>query len=467
MNIFRILILKHLLICLAIGISNQLYASRLEGFEPDYAGRTIEFYNWTDPVSKTDKKAFSLRIGPQGRIQVDTGVTETLFCFADFDSYQGKIIIVPGETLKIKLPPLKEKTFEESKNPYFQPITTWILAQSGSREELNTLFARFDQRFYQLNQKYFNQLYMRQQRNYLDSVRIPLEKEFNQINAPLFQHHMQLQLKTVEAGIMRAGREKLMAGMRGLPAQAWKLPAFADLVDRLFTNSLSIESKSAKGAAIRNMITRRNVAELRKWTETYTGTTSPLSDLLSIKMLHDAFYSGEFSKIAIIHILQSEGFTRHTHSEIRSAAASVAEKLQFLFPGTEAPVIVLPTLAGDTIYSTSSSKPFQYILFADLEIPVCQEQVKYLTEINERIGNRVDILLVLTPSTRVNNLEFIRANNIPGRIVLDTETKTIGRKYKVRSYPSAYLVNREHKVVLAPAKTPLDGFEHQLAGVRE
>jgi hypothetical protein len=462
-----IFVIKFCALSLVLLFALQAFGSRLEGFEPDYAGRNIEFYTWTDPISKTDKKAFTLRIGPQGRIQVETGVTETLFCYADFDSYQGKIIIVPGETLKIKLPPLNEKTFEESKNPYFQPITTWILAQSGSREEMNTLFARFDQRFYRLNQKYFDQLYMRQQRNYLDSVRIQLEREFRQIDVPLFKHHMELQLKTVEAGIMRAGREKLMAGMSGLPAQVWKLPAFADLVDRLFTNTLSIESKSAKGAAIRNMVARRNVAELRKWTESYTGTTSPLSDLLSVKMLHDAFYSGEFSKIAIIQILQSESFTRHTRSDIRSVAASAAEKLQFLFPGTKAPVIVLPTLAGDTIYSTSSSKPYQYILFADLEIPVGQEQVKYLTEINQRIGSRVDILLVLTPSTRVNNLEFIRANNIPGRIVLDTETKTMGRKYKVRSYPSAYLVNREHKVILAPAKTPLDGFEHQLAGVRD
>lgn len=462
-----LLVIKLSALSIVLFFAMQTFGARLEGFEPDYAGRTIEFYTWADPVSKNDKKAFSLRIGPQGRIQVDSGVTETLFCFADFDSYQGRIIIVPGETLKIKLPPLKEKTFEESKNPYFQPITTWILAQSGSREELNTLFARFDQQFYQLSQKYFNQLYMRQQRNYLDSVRIPLEKEFSQVNAPLFQHHLQLQLKTVEAGIMRAGREKLMAGMNGLPSQAWKLPAFADLVDRLFTNTLSLESKSTTDASLRTMVARRSGTELRKWTETYTGTNSPLSDLLTIKMLHDAFYSGEFSKIAIIQILQSESFTRHNQGDIRSAATSVVEKLQFLFPGTAAPEIGLPTLAGDTIYSTTSTKPYQYILFADLEIPVGQEQVKYLTEINERIGNRVDILLVLKPSTLVNNEEFIKANNIPGRVVLDTETNTIGRKYKVRSYPSAYLVNREHKVVLAPAKTPLDGFEHQLAGVRD
>lgn len=467
MNTSRTSTFTILQVTLILIVNLSLKASKLEGFEPDYAGRTIEFFSWSDPVSKNAIKAFTLRIGPQGRIQVETGVTETLFCYADFDSYQGKIIIVPGETLKIKLPPLKEKSFEESKNPYFQPISIWILAQSETREELNNLFARFDQQFYQLSQKYFNQLYMRQQRNYLDSVRIPLEKEFSQVNAPLFQHHMQVQLKTIEAGIMRAGREKLMAGLKGFPVQAWKLPAFADLIDRLFTNSLSLESKSAAGTAIRNMVASRNLNDLRKWVENYSGTNAPLSDLLTLKMLHDAFYSGEFSRVAIIQILQADHFTRNTYQDIRSAAASVTEKVQFLFPGTEAPVIVLPTLAGDTIYSNAATKPYQYIMFADLEIPVCQEQVKYLTEINQRIGNRVDILLVLTPSTRVNNLEFIKANNIPGRVVLDSENKAVGQKFKVRSYPTAYLINHEHKVVLAPAKTPLDGFELQLAGVRD
>jgi hypothetical protein len=454
-----------LLLGLLYGMAAQ--GTRLEGFEPDYAGRTIEFFTSSDPVSKNEKAAFSLRIGPQGRIQVETNITETLFCYADFDSYRGKMVVSPGQTLKIKLPPLKLKTFEESKNPYFKPIEIWIINQSNAQSDLNNLFARFDQRFYTLNEKYFNQLYLRQQRNYLDSVRLPLEKEFAGISSPELKFHQKLQMKTIEAGIIRAGREKLMADLKDLPENAWKLPVFAELVDRLFTNTLSLESKTTQGARIRAMIAQRNLAEIKKWTESYTGTTSPLSELLLIKMLHDAFYSGEFPKNAIIQTLQGTAFTGHANIYIRGAAASVSEKIQFLYTGTYAPKICLPDLTGDTICSSASNKSYQYILFADLEIPVCREHLKYLTEISQRIGDRVEILVVLTPSGRMNNQDFIKSNNIPGRIVTDNEAKTIGRLYKVRSWPSAFLLNREHKVVLAPAKTPLDGFELQLAGVRD
>jgi len=455
-----------LLVVFITGKVHLTYASRLEGFEPDYAGRTIEFVTWTDPVSKTEKQAFTLRIGPQGRIQVETGVTETLFCYADFDVYRAKLIVKPGETLRIKLPPLKEKSFEESKNPYFQPIELWVMVQSPNPEELNTLFARFDQRFFELNQKYFNQLYFRQQRSFIDSVKIPLEKEFGGVKSPLFQYNKALQYKSIEAGILRTGREKLLGSLKDMPEQAWSLPVFSELTDRLLNNALSLESKSTRGAAIRSMVARQDLSELMKWTASFTGAKAPLTELLVVKLLHDAFYSGDFPKNAILATLQLPEFRNHANRTIRETARSVVNKLQFLYPGTDAPVICLPGLKGDTICSKSATKPYQYILFADLEIPVGQEQVKYLTDINQRIGDKVDILLVLTPARHINNQEFITANNVPGRVVLDTPSRTTGRKFNIRSYPSAILINRQHKVVLSPAKTPLDGFEHQLAGVR-
>jgi hypothetical protein len=454
--------------CLTLWFISRGYSQTagvfIEGFEPDYAGRTLTFYSIADPVSKNEEFAFHLRIGPQGRIQVQTGITGTLFCYSEFDSYLGKLILVPGSKFHIKLPPLKEKTFEESKNPYFKPIEIWIMNQSGDPDDLTSLFARYDQHFYQLSQKYFTQIYYRQQRNYMDSVKIPLDKEFGRVQTPEFRFHQVLQMKNMEAGMMRAGREKLISGIRDLPAVAWKLPSFAELTDRLFTNTFSLEVKTPQGSQLRTMVARNDLQGLKKWTESYTGVSAPLADVLLIKFLHDAFYSGEFSKNAILQAMKAQNFTQHPNKEVRAMASAVSGKLQFLYTGTDAPGICLPTLENDTICSSASTRPYQYILFADLEIPVCREQVKYLKTIHEKIGQEMDILLILTPSTRISNHEFIRSEQIPGTVVVDTNDRSIGRRYKIRSYPSALLLNRDHKVVLSPAKTPLDGFEYQFPG---
>jgi hypothetical protein len=103
-------------------------------------------------------------------------------------------------------------------------------------------------------------------------------------------------------------------------------------------------------------------------------------------------------------------------------------------------------------------------MFADLEIPICQEQVKYLKTMVEKTGSKLQVVLVILPSAKINIGDFISRYQVPGIILTENRDNGNAGKYKVRSYPSAYLLDKDHKVVLAPARTPLDGFEFQFAG---
>lgn len=82
----------------------------------------------------------------------------------------------------------------------------------------------------------------------------------------------------------------------------------------------------------------------------------------------------------------------------------------------------------------------------------------------EKTGPDLQIVLVVSPSEKVNIPEFIAKNQFPGLVVTDSEDQKTVKKYRVRSYPSAFLLDKNHKVLLAAAKTPLDGFEFQFAG---
>lgn len=446
----------------------NIWAAKIEGSEPGYAGRSIEFVKWSDPVSKTEKAVFTLQIDEQGKISHNFDVSETIFCYADFDIYRCKLMLSPGQSIRIKLPPPREKSFEESKNPYFKPVEMWMMAHplNEGEEELTSLTARFDQHFDKLKQQYFNQLFHQRQRKYIDTVKIQLDAKFPDSRLPLFNYHKKLQLKTLEADMTFSGREKLLSGAQNLPPEVWNLPSFVDVIDRLFSNTFSNESKGGSGGSLRAWIAQTRGAELKKWVETYTGTLAPLSDLLLLKMLHDAFYSGEFDKNAIIRITGDRFFTENASKPVVNAAKAVNEKISFLHKNTKAPEICLKTIEHKTVCSSASEKPFQYIMFADLDIPVCQEQVKYLKTIYEKLSNKVDFYIVVIPPLRVDAAAFLKENDIPGTIVFDTENREISRLYRIRSFPTAFLLDNEQKVILAPAKTPLDGFEHQFAGVR-
>lgn len=457
---------KALFLLIIFYCNTNIWAIKIEGFEPDYAARSIEFVKWLDPISKTEKAVFTLQIDEQGKISHDFDISETLFCYADFDIYRCKLMLSPGQNIRIKMPPLREKSFEDSKNPYFTPIEMWIMAQplNEGEEELTSLMARYDQHLDKLKQQYFSQLFHQRQRKYIDTVKTQLEKKFPDSRFPMFNYHKKLQLKLLEADMTFSGREKLLANME-IPPEAWELPSFSDIINRLFNNTFSNESKGGSGGNLRAWVAQTRGAELKKWVENYTAMSAPLSDILLLKMLHDAFYSGEFDKNAIIRITGDRFFTENASKSVANIAKTVNEKISFLHKNTKAPEICLKTIDNKTVCSSASEKPFLYIMFADLDIPVCQEQVKYLKTIYEKLSDKIDFYVVITPSLRVDAAGFLKENNIPGKIVFDIEDHKISRLYKIRSYPTALLLNKDHNVILSPAKTPLDGFEHQFAGV--
>jgi len=456
-----------ILFALTVLAGLQANALRIQGSAPDYAGKMLEFFSVSDPVSLSPVPCFVLKIDEKGHFSVDAEVRDLLYCYSDFGIYRGRMIMVPGKDINLELPPIREKRFEESKNPYFEPVLIWLKTDAGDNSPLNTLVSRFDARYYILTDAWFNQLYYRQMKNYADSVKIRLDKEFRQYDDPAFRMHRQLRIKSLEADIQRAGREKVAGSLRDVPPQMWNQPAFSDFLNRLFVNTLSTESKSPGGSKLRLWVARENLAELSRWVRNFTASEAPLSDLILLKMLHDAFYSGEFSKPAILKMVGSPWFSQNSQPRIREVASAVLEKLNFLRKGSPAPGICLPSVTGKVWCSTSNTKPWLYILFADLEIPVCREQVKYLKTMAEKTGQEVQVLVVVSPAEKINVTEFMSQNQIPGLVVLDQPENSAGRLYKVRSYPSAFLLDRQQKVVLAPARTPLDGFEFQFEDMKK
>ena len=84
----------------------------------------------------------------------------------------------------------------------------------------------------------------------------------------------------------------------------------------------------------------------------------------------------------------------------------------------------------------------------------------------------VDLIINFAAESHVDrsilsSADFIKTNEVPGMVVIDTEKKTTGKMFKIRSYPSALLLNSSMEVILSPARTPLDGFENQFKSVRK
>jgi hypothetical protein len=55
---------------------------------------------------------------------------------------------------------------------------------------------------------------------------------------------------------------------------------------------------------------------------------------------------------------------------------------------------------------------------------------------------------------------FLNKENIPGMHLVDENSEFI-EKYRIKSFPTCFLLNENHEVVFQQAKAPLEGFEQQ------
>ncbi len=439
-------------------ISKFTFATVLEGQNKEYAGKKIDFYTYSDPISKNEKELFSIQFDSEGKFKTDVQITKTTFAFCEFGIYRGELFLEPSESLQPVFPPLREKSFADQKNPFFEPVLFWFSFQNENG--LNQRIIDFETQFNLLTNNYFNQLYFRQSKEIYDTVVSILEKKFPNSNNPVFENHKKLRLKFLESEVFRKNPENGSAIFATVPEDIWEHPAFISYFERIFTNRLSFDAKNEKGSEIKRAVALADVDYLTDFVKNKYQLEGNIAQLTILKMLYDAFYSGEFPKDGILRILRSEKWKDKSDIKLSGVTKNTIEKLTFLQPGTKAPEICLKDLTGLKHCSDNNKEKFKYLIFADVEMLVCQEQLKYLTKIEDLFQQNLEIILVLRDTELAEMKSFFDKNQVPGIKLLDANGEFIQR-YGIRVFPTCILLDENHNVVFENTKAPLDGFEQQ------
>jgi hypothetical protein len=439
-------------------VTQPVWATVIHGKNEEYAGREIEFYSHADPVSQEKEFVFLLEFDNKGNFHTNPEIKNIGFVFCEFGIYKGLFFLEPDKEIELKFPPLREKSFADEKNPFFEPVTFWFETVEGNR--LTDQVARFDRKFNELTDHFFNYLYFRQSKEVFDSVSTVLDREMPQNSPEVLQVHKKMKLKLLETDVFRLKTEDVSGTISYVPVQFWNHPAFIAFFEKIFSNKLSLEAKTTKGLPVRKAVANGDINFLFDLAQRKYELKGQAVELVVLKLLHDGFYSGEFSQEPILKMLKSAKLKGNQSQIIRNIANNTIEKLEFLMPGTKAPVICLKNIDGYRVCSDQDSGKFKYLLFADTEMIVCHEHLKYLSEIQDKFRKYLEIIIVLRKTDLIEMKMFLDKQQIPGLKLVDNEGEYIDR-YRIQSFPEAFLLNKDHEVVFVHTKTPLDGFEQQ------
>ena len=446
----------------SVGISQLPANTTITANQPEYANQKLEFYYHDDPVTLKNITAFSLNFNEQGNASVTIDINKTTCFYSDFGIYRGTVFIEPGENINLKIPPLREKSFADQKNPYFEPVTFWF--NSEQDENVNNQISAF---IFQLNQytdKHFDRLYFQQSKVVYDSLLYILDKNFSGITSQTFKTYRNLSLKLIQADVFRLKPENYTSELSSISSSNWQYPLFEDLLNKAFNNQLSSIAKSVNGSEVRKAVNGSDLKSLESWVKSYYKISGDMIRLTMLKLLYDGYYSGDFSKNTIEKMIQSSYFTNANNNLITKTAKNIYSKFIFLKVGFVAPEICLDDLKGVENCTGKNNHKYKYLLFADIEMIVCREHLKYLASIEEKFQKYLEIYVIFRDVDVKEIDKFIAENPVPGNLLIDKTGEYI-LGYNIKAFPQCFLLDENHNVKLESAKSPLDGFEQQFAAL--
>ena len=181
-------------------------------------------------------------------------------------------------------------------------------------------------------------------------------------------------------------------------------------------------------------------------------------------MLYDGYYSGDLAKSSVEQMVQSNYFTNSGNQHIQQTAKNIIAKFMFLKVGTAAPEICLNDIKAIENCTGKNNGKYKYLIFVDLEMIVCREQLKYLSAIDEKFQKYLEIFVIFRDINIAEIEKFVTENPVPGKLLIDKKGDYI-TKYDIKTYPQCFLLDENHRVKLESAKSPLDAFEIQFSSL--
>jgi hypothetical protein len=148
----------------------------IRGLASDYAGRSIQFYTFSEPVSHEPTRLAETVVGKDGVFELSFQADQTMEIYTDLERYRGSMVAEPGITYQITLPPYSPRTSREAGSPYFEPELYWLGIKGAKASELNFLVRNFLSDYNKELASHTKDLYQRRSEDTLRAIVTRLDK---------------------------------------------------------------------------------------------------------------------------------------------------------------------------------------------------------------------------------------------------------------------------------------------------
>ncbi|MEZ5072081.1 MAG: TlpA disulfide reductase family protein [Bacteroidales bacterium] len=449
-----------LLVLLFLGISVRSQPVILQGTGEGYAGQLLRLTLPGNPVIDRPDYRDTVRCDARGVFRFELVVAEGRMVEIEAGVYIATLFVEPGRTYEVQLPPFREKGYEDYISPYFQALR--IPLQPGEPGEVNPQIFQFDSLYAIQNDLVI--MSRRLNRDYpLDSAIRNLEEGFRNDTTPFFRDYRRYKYGVLKINEGRTGLEEISRTYLGEEVNE-KHPAFMELFGSMYKDFLFYYARQNEGGASLQHHLRRtlNLDSIRAGICSHPSVQSrQMADLILLQELASAFYTGEYHKETILSLLDSLA-AYPQKDRFGSYASELRQYLAQLLVGHRPPALI-PSGSADSLSILDRWKgKYVYLMFCTPDHYGCMMEYPYLQSFVRKHNAYLEVVTVMVARNRSELPGFMDRNQYEWPVYFYQDFPDVLSLYRVRAFPTAFLIDREGNLLQSPAILPSDGFEQHL-----
>ncbi len=428
----------------------------LSGESSDYAGALLEIILSDNPIIDRPLRHDSLRCNEKGRFQYSFPLEEARIIQIRTGIYDARLFVEPGKAYRLDLPPHRELAYEEVLSPYFQRSQI-SLRPLDDPEDMNHRIFAFDSLFDISNDLIITARRLNKVLN-LDSMILSLESGFETNSSAYFDRY-----RLYKYGILRLNEgstslQELAETSLG-PEIDEHNPAYLELFSFMYRDFLFYYAQTPEGSALRKLLNRAgSIDSIRHIISRHPSIMSPQqTDLVILASLANVFHKGQYHKESILRILDSLA-ADPVHPGIERWSRQIKSSLESLMIGHYPPPI-------NSVWKKNLENcrgKYVYLLFCTPEHYGCMMEYPFLQSYFQKHRDYLEVITVMVGRNRESVDQFMQRNGYSWKNIYYADLPGILEAYRIRAFPTAYLLDQDGRLLQSPAALPSDRFEENL-----
>lgn len=444
----------------------------IQGNNPDYANQSIELYQYNNYITSGESRIARNEVDAKGDFSLSFDISQPTFVFMHQGIFFVYLYAEPGMIYTVKLPPNTPKKPDERLNPFFEETSVHLLVLKASfnsstspyseKEELNYLVRAFDRKYDPIATDYAIRAYAKKDIQSVDSVIKSLVDTFGHARNRYFIDYYTYRLGQLKFTSMRYRSRHISDNYFLNKPVLYGNTAYMELFNQVYDKYFAYFGRTAKGRQIYTDINqRKSLSMLQKTLQNNVLTNDTLREFVILKALHDEFYEMNFSREAMLQVLDSLNLTTKIAIH-RSIGQEIRQKVTRLMVGFNPPAFSLFNTDSVTTTLASFKGSYVYLNFCTTKNYACLKELEQLKWVHEKFGKYVKIVTVSVDESLGDVRSFVKKSGFKWTFLHYGNQPDVLKEYDIRAFPTYYLIDPEGKLLWSPAPSPNENFEARL-----